>query len=105
MSADHYTKTLHVNANPEKAFSAITEEIDKWWTITSNKARNINDPLRVEFGDNTYKVMRIRESLPGKSLKWEVIEAHIGHETFSKKDEWVGTQLFNEENDMLIARP
>lgn len=90
---EDYSNSFEVNVTPKAVFIALTEQIDLWWTAASNEAREINDRLRVEFGDNTFKVMKVIESNPEKLLIWLVTEAHIGHEELIKKDEWVGTKI------------
>ncbi len=88
-----YIYTLATTATPATVFAAITENVDQWWTNTANSAKEIDELMKVEFGDNTYKVMKVIESIPNQSLVWHVIEAHIGHEELEKKDEWVGTTI------------
>lgn len=88
-----YSNIFVVNATPKLAFKAITEQIDLWWTTASNKAEVVNDELRVEFGGDTFKVMRVASVYPEKSLIWEVMEAYIGHEELTNKNEWVGTKI------------
>jgi len=90
---EDYSNVFVANVEPKLVFKAITEQIDLWWTTATNEAKEIDDKLRVEFGGDTFKVMRITNAYPGKSLTWEVTEAHIGHEELIKKDEWVGTKI------------
>ena len=93
MSKTDYTKELEVNTKPHLVFKAITCQIDKWWTIHSNKAASLNDNLTVKFGETTIKEMKITEVKENESLVWEVTKAHIDIKELSKKDEWVGTKI------------
>ncbi len=93
MSEQSYSNELLVSARPELVFNAITKEIDKWWTTSSNKASKVGDELTVRFGERTYKVMKVTKAIHSESISWEVTEANIDHEGFSKTDEWVGTTI------------
>lgn len=88
-----YSYSFAVTATPEMVFKAITEQINLWWTTATNEPKTANDPLRVEFGSDTFKVMNILEARPEKLLVWQVTEAHISHEELIEKDEWVGTTI------------
>lgn len=93
MSEQSYSFELLVSVRPELVFNAITKEIDKWWTTSSNEASQVGDKLTVRFGETTYKVMNVTKSIKNQSISWEVTEANIDHEDFSKTDEWVGTTI------------
>jgi hypothetical protein len=88
---EDYSNTFETNAEPKFVFKALTEQIDLWWTTSTNKAKKVNDELKVEFGNNTFKLMRVVSVYPDQSLAWQVIEAHINHEELNNKNEWVGT--------------
>ncbi|MCD8438336.1 SRPBCC domain-containing protein [Tenacibaculum dicentrarchi] len=93
MSKTNYSKELNLNATPDTVFKAITTEIDKWWTIHSNKAVALNEKLTVRFGETTIKEMKITELSKNKNLTWKVTKAYIDIKELSKKDEWVGTEI------------
>lgn len=93
MENSNYTKEFNTSVIPQIVFKAITTEIDKWWTIHSNKAVMLNENLTVRFGNTTIKEMKITEVNENKNLTWEVTKAHIDIKELSKKDEWVGTKI------------
>ena len=88
-----YTSEFRVSALPEAVYTAITEEIDRWWTTASNRAQKIGDTLTVEFGNSSRKVMTVTQAVPGELIVWNVTEAVINIKGVSKKDEWVGTNI------------
>lgn len=90
---ESYSTEINVTATPETVFKAITSEIDKWWTTSSNEALVVGDKLEVRFGKTTYKVMSVTKSSPNEAIDWKVEEANIGHEGLFKKNEWVGTTI------------
>ena len=93
MSNISYSKEILVSANPEAVYNAITKQIDKWWTTSSTEALEVGDILTVRFGETTFKIMSVINAIPNQILEWNIKEANIDHEDFSKKDEWVGTEI------------
>ena len=88
-----YSKEFIVNVNPSFVFNAITVEVDKWWTVYSNKTKKIGDELTVKFGERTFKVMKLTELTPNQVIHWYVEKANIDIKGLSQKDEWVGTTI------------
>ncbi len=88
-----YSKEFIVNVNPNFVFNAIISEVDKWWTVYSNKTQKVGDKLTVKFGESTFKVMKITEFIPNQIIHWYVEQANIDIKGLSQKDEWVGTTI------------
>ena len=53
MTNKNYSKHILIIADPELIFTAITQEIDKWWTESSNKIFKVGDQLTVQFEEST----------------------------------------------------
>ncbi|MFC1558812.1 SRPBCC domain-containing protein, partial [candidate division KSB1 bacterium] len=91
MSGRSYSTELLISAKPESVYSAITKDIDKWWTELSNQALQAGDQLIVRFEKTTSWVMTVSEAFPNRSLVWKVTEANHDLEGITTKDEWKGT--------------
>jgi uncharacterized protein YndB with AHSA1/START domain len=77
---------LLIGATPEKVYHAISskEGISGWWTPGTNAKPEINSIVRIPFGSDYFKEMKIIELKPAQLVKWTCI--HGVHE-------WVGTNL------------
>lgn len=93
MSKRSYSKEFYVSAKPELVFNAITKEINKWWTESSNNTSQLGDKLTVQFENKTSWIMKVVEFLPNHSLVWNVTNANHDLESISRKDEWKGTTI------------
>lgn len=94
MSEQSYSKELSVSASAKSVYKAITKEIDKWWTIDSNKAFNIGDILTVKFGERYFMSMEVEKIIVNKLLVWKVVGANMFIEDGgTNNDEWVGTKI------------
>lgn len=89
-----FKKELSVSARAKSVYKAITEEIDQWWTIDSNKAFNVGDILTVRFGEPYYMSMEVEKIIFNKLLVWKVVAANMFIEGGrTNNDEWVGTKI------------
>lgn len=93
MSDQSYSTEIQISAKPESVYQAITKDIDKWWTESSNQALQIGDKLVVRFEKTTCWVMEVSEAIQNRSLVWKVAEANHDLEGITKKDEWRGTTI------------
>jgi hypothetical protein len=94
MSEQSYSKNFIVSVNAEAVHKAITKQIDKWWTVSTNEAFNISDILTVRFGKTYFISMEIVNIIPNKLLVWKVVDANMFIEGGStNNDEWVGTEI------------
>ena len=92
MSQPDYTNTVQIHVPPSAVFKAITSEVDKWWSIQSNVADQLNSKLTVGFG-TTIKEFLITEFEENKKITWDVTHAFMDIEKLSNKSEWVGTKI------------
>jgi uncharacterized protein YndB with AHSA1/START domain len=93
MSGQSYTAEILISARPESVYKAITNEIDKWWTVLSNRALQVGDRLVVRFEKTTSWVMTVSQAIPNRSLAWNVAEANHDLECITRKDEWKETNI------------
>lgn len=93
MPKHSYSNEFYVSARSELVFNAITKEIDKWWTESSNKTFQLGDQLIVQFENSTSWTMKVVEFSPNHSIAWYVTNANHDIENISKIDEWKGTTI------------
>lgn len=93
MPDQSYSTEIQISAKPESVYKAITKDIDKWWTESSNQALQTGDKLIVRFEKTTCWVMAVAEAIQNRSLVWNVAEANHDLEGITKKDEWKGTTI------------
>ena len=89
-----YTQEVIIGANQEKIFTAIAQNLEKWWGITDLAVTKIGDEFTTSFGPTFWK-FRIAGFLPGKKITWKCIDAkhvHEGHGDIEK--EWIGTTVY-----------
>lgn len=103
----NYSKSIIVNAQPSKAYAALTIEYDKWWTTTtSNSINDIGDMVTFTFGQTFWK-MTVKNLIANEYVELQCIKAHHVHPDQSSdiESEWRGTKLiweiqpYNSEND------
>ncbi|MBT8401200.1 MAG: SRPBCC domain-containing protein [Rhodothermia bacterium] len=93
MPGQSYSTVIQIFAKPESVYKAVTCEIDKWWTTSSNEALEPGDRLVVCFEKGTRWVMAVAEAVPDESVVWEVVEAYHNLESVQATDEWKGTTI------------
>ena len=93
----NFNRSIKVNSSPTEVFTAITEQIQDWWSKNyEGLASKVDDQFTVRFG-NTFKTMRIESIEPNKEVVWRCIDQHLempeGMKQLSNKREWVGNTL------------
>ncbi|WP_432721129.1 SRPBCC domain-containing protein [Jeongeupia wiesaeckerbachi] len=92
----HYQQSLVLEATPATVYAALTTPagLRGWWTQDSDvdTASNVGSELRFRFGPH-YMHMRIEQLVAGREVHWLCTAAHTDIEHFTRKDEWVGTQI------------
>lgn len=90
----HYQHSLVINAPPATVYAALTtpEGLRGWWTEDCDVATGVGGMINIRFGPH-HKDMRIERQDPGREVHWLCTDAHISIPQFTRKDEWVGTQL------------
>jgi len=91
MTKDSYSSEILIFTKAALLYEALSNDIDKWWTLHCNKANALGDKLNVRFEKNTSWTMQVTKAEKHTLLVWKVIEAHHNLITLSKKDEWLGT--------------
>ncbi len=91
---DNYQQSFTLKATPAKVYAAIStlEGIQGWWTQDCTGSTHEGASLHIRFG-GTHKDLRIEQLEPNQSVRWLCTAAHINHESLTRKDEWVGTQM------------
>jgi uncharacterized protein YndB with AHSA1/START domain len=90
----HYHQSLTLEANPATVYAALTTPtgLRGWWTQDCDVATEVGSALHFRFGPH-YKHMHIERLEPGREVRWLCTAAHIDIGHFTRRDEWVGTQL------------
>src|SRR5437868_2526956 len=91
MTTNDFTKTMILNATPEKVFDAITN-VRGWW---SEELEGATDKLGARF-EFHYKELHkstheITELVRGKKVVWRTVTASINF--VKDKTEWDGTEV------------
>ncbi|NNK27544.1 MAG: SRPBCC domain-containing protein [Flavobacteriaceae bacterium] len=84
----NYSRSVSINAPASKAFAAITEGIDQWWSTLEGEANTIGGVFTVSFGKDSFwkfKVVRLGPS----DIVWQCIESHQDHHLKGMDAEWL----------------
>lgn len=96
MITTDYSLNETVKSSPDEAYKAITERIADWWTRHFEGAAVESGQLfTVAFDEqkSIFKKMRIGQTIPGKLVEWECIDAFLNIDALSNKTEWIGTKM------------
>jgi uncharacterized protein YndB with AHSA1/START domain len=90
----HYKQSLVIEATPAAVYAALTTQrgLSGWWSQDCDAATAVGGTLQFRFGPH-YKHMRIEQLEPNREVRWLCTVAHIDVDRFTRKDEWVGTQI------------
>ncbi|MES2900469.1 MAG: SRPBCC domain-containing protein [Pseudomonadota bacterium] len=91
---NHYQHTMTLKASPAAVYAALTtaEGLRAWWTEDCDIATAVGGELAFRFGAH-HKEMRIERMVPCNEVQWLCTGAHIEVDSFTRKDEWVGTRI------------
>ena len=91
---NHYQQSLVIEASPAVIYAALTtaQGLRGWWTADSDVATAIGETHVFRFGPH-FKHLRIEVLEPDQQVRWLCTAAHIDVARFTRKDEWVGTQI------------
>lgn len=91
---NHYHQSLMIEATPAAVYVALTtpQGLRGWWTQNCDVATQVGGLLQLRFGPH-YKHLRIEKLEPQREVRWLCTAAHIDVDHFTRKDEWVGTQI------------
>lgn len=90
----HYQRQILLAATPAAVYQALStpEGLRNWWTQTCDIATAVGGQSTFRFGEH-YKVMQVKSLVPGREVRWHCVEALINVDAFTRKDEWVGTDI------------
>ena len=91
---NNYQHSFTVAATPAAVFAAVgtIEGLRAWWTRDCEGSTAVGGSIHFRFGA-TYKDMRVERAEPGREVRWLCTRAHIDMDAFTRKDEWVGTEM------------
>ncbi len=91
---EHYQQSLVLEASPAAVYAALTQAagLRGWWTPDCDVDSHVGGRLHLRFGPN-YKTLRIAQLVPDREVRWQCTAAHIAIGEFTRRDEWVGTEL------------
>ena len=82
-----YTQSVNAKSTSNRAFLAITQEIDKWWGSVDAPITQAGDIFTITFG-HAYWTFKITEYIPNKSVVWQCIDGQP-----ELNNEWIGHNL------------
>ncbi|WP_282081220.1 SRPBCC family protein [Aquimarina algiphila] len=90
-----FKKTIRVKASKEKAFEAITTEVNKWWGNVDNKVANeIGHEFSVFFEEDTEWRFVISELEEFRHVTWRCIYANHSFSGLKNiKKEWLNSEI------------
>jgi uncharacterized protein YndB with AHSA1/START domain len=88
-SIKHY---LHIKAQPEKVYNAITKTggLRGWWTFEAKADEIVGGTAEFIFGERYYNRMKITNLKDNKTVEWECLEGD---------KEWIGTTFLFDLED------
>ena len=91
MQSQNFATTFTVEQTPAEVFDAINN-VRGWWTgeIEGN-SNEAGDEFSYRYPGFHYSKQKIAESVPGKKVVWQVIDAHL--DGFDDPTEWTGTVI------------
>jgi hypothetical protein len=91
MTSHDFTATISVDQTPGEAYSAILN-VAGWWTGSNEgKCDELGDEFIHRDGDAHYCKLRVTELVPGRKVRWLVLDNHFSFVT--DQDEWNGTRI------------
>lgn len=96
MTAENYSKSISVTANPEAAYHALTRGIAEWWTKPDQPITKVGD--RAKFGfppGKSYWTFEAVTLVPEERIEMQCVEALHLHEGQPPEieQEWLGTKI------------
>lgn len=91
MNDRNFTTAFTVDRTPEEAFAAINN-VRGWWSEDiKGRADKVGDIFNYRFRDIHRCAIKIKASVPGKRVVWNVIDNHFNFT--ADKTEWKGTDI------------
>jgi len=91
MRTQDFTTTFIVDQTPQQIFDAINN-VRGWWSgKVQGRTENLGDEFTYRVEGAHYSKQKITETIPGKKIVWQVLEADLG--LGKDKSEWTGTNI------------
>ena len=88
-----YQKSFTVTKPANRVYTAITEDISKWWSNDlTGAAMRVGDQFKIAFG-GTRKTFEIEKATTNEQVIWKCVKAYIDMPLLKNKAEWLGTRL------------
>ena len=94
MSEESYQLQFEVTAPVEKAYQAILEQVNQWWSSEASATYHAGDVLMVPFGETDFMKMEVTKAQPHHQINWKVLDANNGSQEYSLREEWTSTEMF-----------
>ncbi|PRX57406.1 SRPBCC domain-containing protein [Flagellimonas meridianipacifica] len=97
-----FQKTIKVKTTKEKAFTAVTQEINKWWgNVDTDQANEIGNEFSIYFENNTEWRFTITKLNKFNEVHWKCIYAnHTSGDLNGITDEWLNSEVIFEFKDL-----
>ena len=98
----NYHKQIEVSSTAKTVFNALTDEINLWWSNTSNSLQKEGGQFTIHFENGYWWTFKILEFTPNHDIVWKCID---GEPDFNK--EWIGHILhweIIEDNSKTIIK-
>ena len=92
--SDNYTRTIKTQADPNKAYWALTEGMHKWWTRPDAPMISLGDRSKFSFPPGkSYWTFEATRLVPGRAVEMRCVEALHIHEGQPREieTEWLDT--------------
>jgi uncharacterized protein YndB with AHSA1/START domain len=72
-------------SSPEQVYDALTtlDGLSGWWAENTTGETDVGGVIKFRFGPGGFD-MAVRELVPGKAVRWEVVDG---------PEEWIGTEV------------
>ena len=91
MRTQDFTTTFSVDQTPQQVFDAIND-VRGWWSgEVEGGTEKLGDEFTYRVEGAHYSKQRIAETIPGKKIVWQVLEARLGF--VKDESEWKGTDI------------
>ena len=104
MTTTNFTTTVTIDQTAEEVYNAINN-VKGWWHGTiEGSAQKVNDEFSYWFKEFHFSKQRVVELVPNQKIVWLVTDSDL---KFQKNNEWTGTKLIfeiNEVNDKTEVR-
>lgn len=100
-----YQQSISIVATKEKAFQALTHNLEAWWGKVDQQTQGVGDRFKVSWEEPWYQ-FKVIDYQPFTNVTWKCIDANQiidGLEGVAK--EWINTQLIwtiQNENEQTI---